>query len=340
MRRPSLSRCLRLTAFFFFSLSLLGLGGAIVKTLWEGVEGEGGTALLDYEKKRLEANHNKELLLHRPNSDTNEDAFGKEGLPAGSVDALPPVIGGIKTAEPSKPVLYEELERSTGKVFWTKPKNEAKTTESGTAPNFVFTVPTPEVVREGALAFPPPGREGPSLAGSIYYPLQQRFVQVEVKTVVTDTGLVLLGSALCEEERGEDVVLLPCIFRDIFPYGHGRSPLEQDLARTVQQSQELEYYPWARYATSYLGCGVAGHYRLSVQFGGERSEQFISLRVPYSFDTVDALKDLEKKREEPCSGLDVFFSPESAIRLLEVVNNFRQIQKGGEDGVASDRSVR
>jgi hypothetical protein len=188
-------------------------------------------------------------------------------------------------------------------------------------PTFIKT----EEQRVATLGFPPVGELAGDFPAFIYYPLQKRFSSVSLTAVESEHGLVLYGATLCEKIIDDVVVLTPCIYRELFPVLPGnldRSRLEFDLAETVRRGLELDFIPWARYAISYSGCG-GGNFRTTFQFGEAGHEKFVSLRMPYSINEVDALSDLDRRSQTPCLGLDLFLAPETVVRLLTELQRVR-----------------
>ena len=167
--------------------------------------------------------------------------------------------------------------------------------------------------------FPPEGRSLGVFRGQVFYPLQQRFSPISVNLILSGQDVFLYGASLCEEVHMGQVVLAPCIFLDRVTV-LGEEPqvsiFEADALRAVQVSRQLTFYPWSRFATSYLDCGSGGDFRMSVQYGNKESDVWVSIRVPVSSDPVNALEGLRRSAEYPCGGLDIFFHPDELTGIL------------------------
>ena len=179
---------------------------------------------------------------------------------------------------------------------------------------------TVEKESEYYLQFPPPGKGEGSVQAKIFYPLQQRFVDVEVKMSSTSNGFYMFGAALCEEEKEGKILLSPCVFMDFFGFTNKEiqpRTVESDLLRAIKTADTLEFYPWARFATSANGCAAgSSEFRVSIQFGNTDKETLFSFAVPYSSDTQNALFDLANRSGTPCTGLELFFTKENLLTLL------------------------
>ena len=172
------------------------------------------------------------------------------------------------------------------------------------------------------LTFPPVGKYLGEVDASIFYPLQQRYSPTKAKLLINDSGVVLYGATLCENVDDGKVFLSPCIFMQTLPHPEEStvvaSRLEEDLALAIQISKQLEYYPWARYATSSWGCDERNksQFRVSIQFGNDSNDILISLGVPYSASKTNALFGLADNASRPCRGLELFFTPTELSTLL------------------------
>lgn len=250
------------------------------------------------------------------------DGFVEKALPANEIEVLPKVIGSLKTAKAEKPILIEELEKATGKKYW---KSEARSPEPVSMPKDSLSALKKEQVflptnskMHSEIGYPPVGEQLGAFPAQIYYPLQRRFTDITLKAVSNEHGVVLFGASLCEEVQEGNVVLTPCIFRELFPIASEstqKSKLEFDLGETVRKGLDLEFYAWARYAVSYTGC-TGGSYRTTFQFGEKAQDKYISLRVPFSSDGTDALSELDRRSEHPCQGIDLFLTPEAVVAIL------------------------
>jgi hypothetical protein len=272
------------------------------------------------------------------------ESFEGKVLPDPPQARLPKVIGSMPENRQAKPELLVELERETGKAFTQEetavPRGQHKTEE----PEIVFHSPDRNFISQdppvSELGFPPVGTYLDTYLSFLYHPLQKRFAEVSLKAVQNGYGVIVYGAALCEEVKEENVVLTPCIFRELFPVKKGSSDtsvLEYDLTETVRKGLDLEFIPWARYAIAYTGC-AAGNYRTTFQFGENESERYITLRVPYSSHEFDALTDLDIRSKNPCQGIDLFFTPETILKLLNKIQETRIAENNMGSGKSKEPS--
>jgi len=183
--------------------------------------------------------------------------------------------------------------------------------------------------RMNYLHFPPIGKDVGSVPAKIFYPLQKRYVDVEIKLTAAQSGFFLYGAALCEEDINGQVILNPCIFTYYFSFADKETkkrPVEADLLKAINTSKVLEFYPWARYATSTEGCtSGSGKFRISVQFRANKSDTLISLSVPSTSDTKNAQFDLADKSTQPCDGIELFFTRENLLILLSKLEKEKKV---------------
>lgn len=255
-----------------------------------------------------------------------EQAFSGPLLPGADAEKLPDVIGRLPVERSPAAIFDEREQRGESRQKDELPPFDFQKQKSFSVPSKAFQFPRPGYDASREIAghgFPPVGEPGASYEASIYYPLQKRFAPVVVKSVFAEAGLVLYGAALCEEIQGDSVVLAPCVFREALRMTgpEGGVALFSELAKGVQYTQTLAFFPWSRYATSHMGCAAGGQYRITVQFGDKPAERFVSLRVPYSSSKEDALLDLNNAAGRPCMGLDLFFAPESVMRILRDIRD-------------------
>lgn len=184
----------------------------------------------------------------------------------------------------------------------------------------LFKPPAPAKRENGPVEFPPGGQLVADQKVKIYYPLQRIYAQTGLKVVRTQSHIHLFGAALCEETSDMDVILAPCVFMDTFSRPEDTAEFETALGKTVLFAMDLEFVPWARFSTSYLGCASPGEYRMSVQFGEKPDDTMVSIRIPASSDRVDALTLLEKAQKEPCRGIDIFLPLQGAVQLISAIS--------------------
>lgn len=174
------------------------------------------------------------------------------------------------------------------------------------------------------LSYPPQGKNLGRFDAQIFYYLQKRYAHVDVKAVINSSGVYIYGATLCEKEKNNNVILEPCIFMQQFPMYSEKdiivSPLENELSRAIQISSSLVFFPWARYATSYLDCSEydskSDYFRISIQFGKSDKDIMVSLAVPYSDSAENALFGLMDSSKKPCRGLELFFKTPDLVELL------------------------
>lgn len=248
-----------------------------------------------------------------------------EDLHSAQITAPEHATNSVKALEPVEDASRLEEQPSANPPGYLDP------IQAEQAPEIPFYFETPNSKSQQRLKpyqFPPVGHSLGKYKAQVFYPLQKRFSDVTIHLSLSDSVVYLYGATLCEEIQMAQVILTPCIFMDqvgsVNPDSFELSTFELDILRTLDAGRKLAFYPWSRFATSYLSCGSEGNYRMSLQFGNKEDEVWVSIKVPFSSDSSNALEGLELSSLQPCSGLDLFFQPTELSDMLFMVSEVKK----------------
>ena len=180
--------------------------------------------------------------------------------------------------------------------------------------------------RRGDPGFPPGGDKLLSLRGYVFFENQRKYEPVRLELVQWGNAIYLAGAGMCEVVQSKYVLLKPCIFRDkiVDDLSIGSAtPYEIEMIQSINFFLTLPFEPYARHITSSLSCYGSNKYKLTVQYLNSAKEGYISVNIPFSSSEVDALGDLKKEESNKCSGLDIFFEPESILLMNSAIEEAR-----------------
>jgi hypothetical protein len=181
--------------------------------------------------------------------------------------------------------------------------------------------------RKGDPGFPPGGDKLLSLRGFVFFENQRRYEPVRLELIQWGNSVYLAGAGMCEVVQSKYVLLKPCIFREQMISDldtKTATSYEIEMIKSINFFLTSQFEPYARHITSTLMCDSINKYKITVQYLNTSKDGYISINVPFSVSEVDAYGDLLKEEKLKCSGIDIFFDPESVLLINTTIESARK----------------